>query len=330
MVRVKNPPPGGRATRRPGRFHTKIGKGGAFIVSKWPRKRGTPKSEAVRENNRQFALAQRAANEAFYWFWLEAENMATGTIWNRREILVKAAQGSLWEIVLDDGSFYGNWFALAKEIQALLDTVTDEVGSLLVRRSAGWEALVPGADGYILTSNGPDFAPSWKAGESPPSFYQWSSCQPSGTFTGSDLFVGSDFWPAVDVEITNIAFKLTTTASQTYHLKILELNTSDRIVEILQDFDITTAVYGASGAPDISLPVVQLFEKGKRYAVIVGKQNAGASGGISFARSRGEGFPIPCMDTSLIIRTSIQSLAINDLMFETGQAGFFNMKWRQV
>lgn len=330
MVRVKNPPPGGRATRRPGRLHQKLVRGGKFIVQKWPRKRGPIKSEAQKHTASQFALAQKAAAEAHPWFYIEAENMSTGTIWNRREILVKAAQGTLWEIRLADGSFYGNWFTLAREIQALLDTVTDVTGSILVRRAAGWQALTPGPAGYVMTSNGPDFSPNYQPAAAAPDVYGWSVSQPFGDFTGSDFTAGSFFTPAINCEVTHISFGLTLQVGATYQLCIAECASNALVQVIHQQYDVTTEVFAQGNRIVLPLNVPQLFERSKWYHVGLTKGHGGPSGSLLFKTSRGHAPPLPCDGECFISRKSGGPIVVGETLFRSGNTAHMQMRFREV
>jgi len=330
MVRVKNPPPGGRATRRPGRFLTKPGRGETFIAQTWPRKRGPIKSEEQKETARQFALAQKAANEAFSWNYIEAENMSQGTIWNRREMLVKAAQGNLFEFRMDDGEFYGNWFVLAKEIQALLDTITDEVGTLLVRSGDGWAALMPGADGYYLQSNGPDFLPAWNPVSEPSPSFEWSTSQPFGDFTGSDFTAGSWFSPAIDAEVSDVAFQFTNQSGGDYEYTIAETNSTATVTAILQKFSINSVVAAQGGNILMPLPTLQTFERGKYYHVGVTKLGSTPTGSILMKQSRGHQPPLPFMGECFISRKVSGTLAVGNAMNRTGQTAHLQMKFREL
>lgn len=330
MVKIKNSAPTGRATRRPGRLLTTVTKGGNFIAKKWPRKRGPIKSEAQAETAEQFRLAQKAANEAFSWFYIEAENMAQGTIWNRREILVKAAQGTLMEIRMRNGEFYGNWFVLAREIQALLDTIIDVTGAILVRTPDGWEAITPAASGYVLTSNGPDFIPSYQPGAAPEETWQWSSCQWDNQMSGSNIAQGIDLWPAVDAEINKIAFRVGIYSGATYGLTICTLLSNDRIGSILLTQDVTAAVFAANGSPVIPLSTVVNLTARTRYGFIISKTNGAAGSGLGLGFSRQQQVAIPTMAKSVVIHGGYQQPAVNDLMSTYNDVCLFNMEWRKV
>lgn len=53
------------------------------------------------------------------------------------------------------------------EVSAVLDLLGDTPGAILTRGVAGWQMIVPGAAGEVLTAAGPGAVPAWAA---PPSF----------------------------------------------------------------------------------------------------------------------------------------------------------------
>lgn len=330
MAKVKNVPPAGRGTRRPGiMVQTKV-RGGIPIMKTWPKKRGPIKSQAQKDTAEVFRLAQKAANEAHSWFFIEAENMSKGSIWNRRELLIMASTGMLYEIELPGGDIYGGWFNLAREIQALLDTVSSDIGTMLVRTGEGWIGLDPGVNGYYLQTNGPGFPPSWNPVAEPAPNFQWSSCQAVDNFSGSDICVGIDLTPAVDVEISDINFRLTPALGATYMLTIATMTSTSRVDTILQQFDVTAAVVAEGGAPVIPLPVLQILDKATRYLFLVSKSNGAAGSGMAMSTSRGNGVPIPSQTETFIRRGSFQVPAPNNLLATTNSTICFNFKWREV
>jgi len=330
MVKVKGVPPLGRGTRRPGRLvQTKV-RGGIPILKGWPRKRGPIKSESQRETAEQFRLAQKAANEAHPWMWIEAENMSQGTIWNRREILVKCAQGSFYDITLSNGEFYGGWFNLAREIQALLDTVSDETGVMLYRSGDGWIALVPGPNGYYLQSNGPDFLPAWAPVSEPSPSFQWSCVQPSDTFTGGDETVGLDLTPAVDIEVSDVAFRLDYQSGADYEFTICETNGSNQITAILQQFNIGSIVTAQNGNVVMPLPVLQPLAAKTRHSFLVTKKSGSPGGSMNVRKSRAEQAPLPVCDWINISRLGSGHVSVSDTLNTSSGGAAINMKFREL
>jgi len=330
MVKVTNVPPLGRSTRRPGFFVATKTRGGVKIVKGWPKKRGKKANPEQKHNQKQFALAQQAANEAIPWAYLEADNISTGTIFNRREILVKAAMGTLYEVYLEDGSYYGNWFTMAKEIQGLLDTISDTVGSMLVRTGDGWAALVPGTDGYVLRTNGEGFPPAWQAIDAPEVAYQWSSSDISSVYAGANITMGNQYVPMFDVEVVSLAFRVTPDATKTYSLCIAQLSAGNVITAIDQLFDITAAVFANPNGFELPLPVAQVMTAGQKYGVFISKSNGPVGAGVKVWNPfQGPG-PFPLVQRQLATFFNVAVPTVGQACVTSGGVVDINFKWREL
>jgi len=53
-------------------------------------------------------------------------------------------------------------------ISSLLDTLGITIGDIIVRGASSWQALAPGVNGYVFTSNGSGNLPTWSALPAPP------------------------------------------------------------------------------------------------------------------------------------------------------------------
>jgi len=330
VVKISNIPPMGRATRRPGLLVQTKTRGGVPIMKGWPKKRGKKATPDQKHNQEQFALAQRAANECHPWQYLEAAAMSEGTIWNRREILVKAAQGSLFDIVIGADDYYGNWFEMAREIQALLDTVSDVPGTMLVRNAEGWVGLEPGVDGYVLSTNGEGFPPHWIPVSVPTPSYQWSAPDISAAYGNINITVGNQYTPAFDVEISDVSFRLTPDVGKTYSLTIATINAGNDIIAVLQQFDITAAVFANPNGVQIPLPVAQTLTAGIKYAFLLSKSNGPTGAGIKLfdAFQGNPPFPLQARQGSLIRNVAVPAAGQN----YSPSAGIFgiSLKWREL
>jgi len=328
MAKISNIPPMGRSTRRPGLLVMTKTRGGVPVSKSWPKKRGKKASEEQLANQERFALAQRAANEAHPWQYMEAANMSHGTIWNRREMLVKAANGTLYEIKLANGEFYGNCFILAREIQPLLDTVTDEPGSILVRGPDGWVGLAPGADGYFLASNGAGFAPSWEAAAAAPTVYQWSSSDINAVYAGANVTVGNQYVPIFDVEVVDITLRLAPVAGKTYSLCIATLSAGNVITAIHQLFDITAAVTASPLGCKIPLPVAQTFTAGVKYGVFVSTSNGPAGAGCPLWQPFQGDPPFPLRQRQIATFFNVAVPTVGQVCVTGGGEFSLDMRWR--
>lgn len=75
-----------------------------MLAQKWPRKRGKPKNWKVYFTSQQFALASKMAANSEPMQLETAKFMVKGTVWLPRDLLVRAAYGNVYELVLPDGS----------------------------------------------------------------------------------------------------------------------------------------------------------------------------------------------------------------------------------
>jgi hypothetical protein len=80
-----------------------------------------------------------------------AKNMAKGTPWVYRDILIMASYGFLYEIQMPDGSILMPYRSQNPNVQYLLDQITSVHGSILYRADIGWVGLPPGTNSYVLT-----------------------------------------------------------------------------------------------------------------------------------------------------------------------------------
>lgn len=128
--------------RRPtfkGKFYARDHRGVA-VVEAWPRKRGKPKSTTTQNQNSAFIEAinivknaQPAEVEAARW-------LAEGTIYTYRDILMMALVGNYIEIEgLENMS-----------IQGLLDMISAEPGTMLVRGDLEWIGVRPSGPNQYL------------------------------------------------------------------------------------------------------------------------------------------------------------------------------------
>lgn len=77
---------------------------GQMRVRKWPRKRGTPKSQAVRDQNQWFTEANKLAKRVEPSQQALAIAMTLGTGMYPRDLLIAQQAGGIWEIIEADGT----------------------------------------------------------------------------------------------------------------------------------------------------------------------------------------------------------------------------------
>lgn len=137
-----------------------------MVMCKWPRKRGPPKSPVAFDQQQEFAYASNWASAADDLATETARQMAKGTIFNPRDILMANMYGTFWDVVLEDGTIMvpNRW--VNPDPQYILDRISNVPGSILYRDANFWMARYPESDGYVLTLKGgqPFWLPSQGAG----------------------------------------------------------------------------------------------------------------------------------------------------------------------
>lgn len=135
---------------------------GSERARSWPKKRGKPKSQKTADQNEWFRQAQWATKfmpAEMYWQIAEA---VKGTPLLPRDILTMMMAGRLLAFTLPNGRTIWSE-AVANDVTTALDVISDVPGAMLVRGQDHWQAILPGADGLILTSKGPGQIPEWDA-----------------------------------------------------------------------------------------------------------------------------------------------------------------------
>lgn len=126
------------------------------------------------------------------------KRIAEGTMYLPRDIMMMAMMGTLFEIRLKNGTRLWSQRQVTTQAQALLDTISQTPGAMLVRGATEWIALLPGAVGDVLTTQGPGLIPQWQPGgggvDYAPGFGPFDP--PSiGTF---DTYAGNASWALDD------------------------------------------------------------------------------------------------------------------------------------
>lgn len=141
-----------------GRVYVRLTKHGP-VVQAWPRKRGRAKSGYDYYRQAEFGIAAKWAANPGPLDLYTATEMAKGTLQVPRDILQMAMYGYYYVFILPDGREMIPAREMTNNPQYILDLVTEEIGSLLVRTQIGWVGLPPGPDGWALTMQGGE--PSW-------------------------------------------------------------------------------------------------------------------------------------------------------------------------
>ena len=93
-----------------------------------------------------------------------AADMTKNSTWLTRDFLMSLAFGKALIVNMADGT---QWMSIREafpQVQAMLDSITDVRGSMLIRFADGWRGFSPVGTtaGQILTSNGPGLEPTYE------------------------------------------------------------------------------------------------------------------------------------------------------------------------
>lgn len=131
-----------------------------YVVRSWPKGNGgdTPKRKASRETFKQVtAIIKRAADldvEASY-------RCAKSTQFLPRDLLAKAAYGTLMQFRDKSGTVWTGVRVLQSDIQALLASLGNNNGMILLNEDGEWVCLLPGDAGDVLTMDGTTGRAKW-------------------------------------------------------------------------------------------------------------------------------------------------------------------------
>jgi len=156
----------GRFSSR-GLFYSYEREPGVHVVAAWPRKSKAKPTELQRLYRKLMGGVQRSARYRLDIEQVAAEEFQKGSPYLRKDCLIAAAWGTMIEAYTLNGDRITGVRVLASEIQAMLDTITDVTGSMLMRTNQGWRPLYPVQVGRVLTDKGPGNVPAWEMPTAP-------------------------------------------------------------------------------------------------------------------------------------------------------------------
>ncbi len=133
---------------------------GVLRVRKWPRKRGTPKSELQRWWIDWFRQANRLAKYVDGMSAARAIEITKNSGMYPRDVLLAAMRGRLYIWQDSNGKV---WYPMAavQDISESLDVLAQTVGSVLVRAADRWRSPPAGVINQVLTLKGSPLVPDW-------------------------------------------------------------------------------------------------------------------------------------------------------------------------
>ena len=206
---------------------------GQLKVQSWPRKRGKPKSAITRAQNEKFRQANLLAKYApsdDQWMTIE---VAKGSPWYPRDLLMSAMYGRLFEVLIIEGQEY-RAVAVNEDVSSDLDFLAGTVeGTIIVKSQGLWTKLLPGAVDFVITSNGPDSIPAWKAASAAGGDFLVNNVPSNATSGSLAATKGNAFQVVSAITIKGIGIRLLATNAHTYRGSVYELDGSSNIAAIL-------------------------------------------------------------------------------------------------
>lgn len=241
MAKVINRPGIRTTLRYTGIMHTATLAGGRTVFKKWPPKRGKTPAGPVADMRQAFAWAAKASVYAIDKDKIVAEEWSKGSMYYPRDILVSAMYGTLITVRTKEGVTYYPARTVPQNIQLLLDTITKIPGSFIVRGVDEWVSISPGAEGQVITSQGPGLIPVY--------------ADPAGGGGGgiSDTFLSAprfDPQTAAAAGGAGVVITQMTAPANTYELNgvstYLKSATATQITPVLYEADATGSLTGAT------------------------------------------------------------------------------------
>lgn len=161
-MKAKGGRPSSTALRRlRGVLHVVERTGGTVVGRRWPRKRGPSGTPAQLAARAEFQNVLQWVGEPMTLDVEAAQTFARGTLYLPRDMMEAAAYGTIMVATLRDGRRIYGIRLMAVDIQALLDTISQTAGVLLLRNGSEWVGLPAGSLNNVLVSQGPGTVPQW-------------------------------------------------------------------------------------------------------------------------------------------------------------------------
>lgn len=135
---------------------------GTLVARSWPKKTGPAKTPVNKLNNSTFTQTVELIKNPVDKDMISAVSLSKGTDLLWRDILMMCAMGTLFRFRLLDGTLLYGGRIMSQEIQNMLDTISNVPGVILGRTGNGWQALLPGPAGWVLTSQGDGSPPLYQ------------------------------------------------------------------------------------------------------------------------------------------------------------------------
>lgn len=217
----------GGATRLRNKFVIHRKEDGRFIAHAWPKKRGNNPSAAQAQAQANFSAVQTYSANPMPSDLAAATELSQGTMKLPRDLLTMAAFGTLIQVTLKDGTTYYSARLVTKQVQVMLDQVTNIPGSIMFRTAEEWVGLAAGPSGDVLTSQGPGNAPAYLPASGGGGGAAALLGLPAGPFTAIDASgtasKAMNFIPGINVEINAVYMLHDDAYGGTYECRIFNI-----------------------------------------------------------------------------------------------------------
>lgn len=228
--------------RAKGRFIVTSGKFGP-IAQKWHGPNGPAKSPFDRMRQLEFAVIAKWAAAPFDLDLFTAVEMAKGTQYVPRDILMMAAYGRYYDVRGQNGEEYMPARDARPDINYMLDSITSTYGSMIFRDTGGWNDIPIGVNGQVLTLKGN--LPTWEwptggagSAQAYPAYYPTAlvaNAPPAAS-------IGHAWKPVKPISLYKLGTIITGLAGQTCNMSLwrLNVNTLDALLYQGPSFPATT------------------------------------------------------------------------------------------
>lgn len=258
--------PGDQRARLPGVYYTIFNsKLGRYVVIAWPKKRPNP-SPVTQAQNDLLAQIMKLVRFAAGADRAAAGELVKGKGFIPQDALVSAAQGLLYSQFKGPNINLMSARMAQTDIELLLDSISSQPGSILVRTATEWMALLPGAANQVLTIDPVTLEPDWLdsggGGGGGGEVYDIPSIAGSNYTSGAYATRGHLIIPTIDMSLKGMWANVRAGAGWTYEFNICAISEdgAHTVASVLGTSDTMTAtgvpgeVISAEFSTPVSLP----------------------------------------------------------------------------
>lgn len=220
----------------------------------------------------QFTALAQVAKHACDADIESAKIMSHGTQFLWRDLLYMAAAGRMFYFQLPNNQ---KMYSMAARTTTsdILDVVGQTPGAILYRGPDFWDILMPGPAGNILTSHGPNEAPSWAPNTPAGSGRMLATSQGSTVSTSNFASKGGIYEALVDLQITQVMPKCDYISGGEYRVRIYSM-TGNTVVALLADSATWTAPSSGIRYQLFDLTSIATIPAGTRFWICLSRTDS--------------------------------------------------------